>query len=364
MKDRKTVLWVLKMARKHIPAVITLIFVNSIHAFMGVAFAFACKEVINFAIAGNFDYFIKALFSLVYVILGQILFSAISQYLTVRTTARIEMKFKEDLFRAILKKDYQTINKFHSGELLTRLTSDINIVSSGVVSIVPGAVALATRLVFALGALIYMDKQFALILFVGGLLLLGIMSFMRKILKKMHKAVQETDGRVRSFFQEAISSALMIKVFNLNDTINAKGDTLQIENYKAQSIRNKASVLSHGGMGLVFNAGYLYAFGWSAYRLFLNSTGVVTGFTYGDFTAILQLVNQVQSPLLPFRELLQGIILHWLPLKELWKFMLFQAKKRRPDLLKKQSMKVLKDLFLKRFHLNMMTMKQSFWIVI
>jgi len=300
LKDRKTVLWVLKMVRKHIPAIVTLIFANSIHAFMGVAFAFACKEVINFAIAGNFDLFIKALLSLVYVILGQIFFSAVSQYLSVRTTARIEMKLKEDLFRAILKKDYQTINKFHSGELLTRLTSDISIVASAVVSLVPGAVALVTRLVFALGALIYMDKQFALILFVGGVLLLGIVSFMRKVLKKMHKTVQETDGRVRSFFQEAISSSLMIKVFNLNDRINTKGNALQIENYKAQSTRNKISVLSHGGMGLVFNAGYLYAFGWSAYRLFLNSTGVVTGFTYGDFTAILQLVNQVQSPFAAF----------------------------------------------------------------
>ncbi len=304
MKDRKTVLWVLKMARKHIPAVIILIFVNSIHAFMGIAFAFACKDVINCAVAGDFDLFIKALLSLVYVILGQVFFSAVSQYLTVRTTARIEMKFKEGLFRSILKKDYQTINKFHSGELLTRLTSDISIVSSGVVTLVPGVVALATRLVFALGALIYMDKQFALILLIGGLLLLGIMSFMRKVLKKMHKNVQETDGRVRSFFQEAISSALMIKVFNLNDRINAKGDALQIENYKAQSTRNKASVLSHGGMGLIFNAGYLYAFGWSAYRLFLNSTGVATGFTYGDFTAILQLVNQVQSPFAAFSGLI------------------------------------------------------------
>ncbi len=300
MKDRKTVLWVLKMAREHIPAVITLIFVNSIHAFMGVAFAFACKEVINFAVAGDFDLFIKALLGLVYVILGQILFSSVSSYLNVRTTARIEMKLKEELFRAILKKDYQTINKFHSGELLTRLTSDISIVASAVVSLAPGVVALATRLIFALSALIYMDKQFALILFVGGVLLIGIISFMRRFLKKMHKAVQETDGRVRSFFQEAISSSLMIKVFNLNDRINAKGNTLQFENYKAQSTRNKISVISHGGMGLVFNAGYLYAFGWSAYRLFLNSTGVVTGFTYGDFTAMLQLVNQVQSPFAAF----------------------------------------------------------------
>lgn len=54
---------------------------------------------------------------------------------------------------------------------MTRLTSDVSVVSDGVVTILPSAVAMVTRLVCAFAALFSLDRMFSLILLSGGVLL-------------------------------------------------------------------------------------------------------------------------------------------------------------------------------------------------
>ena len=85
---------------------------------------------------------------------------------------------------------------------MTRLTSDVSVVSDGVVTILPSAVAMVTRLVCAFAALFSLDRMFSLILLSGGALLFVFTRFFRGKMKSLHKAVQKTDGGVRSFMQE------------------------------------------------------------------------------------------------------------------------------------------------------------------
>lgn len=57
------------------------------------------------------------------------------------------------------------------------------------------------RLIGALVLLIMMYPMFGYLILPAGLLLLGVNAVFRKILKKLHKQVQETDGNLRIFPQ-------------------------------------------------------------------------------------------------------------------------------------------------------------------
>ena len=55
--------------------------------------------------------------------------------------------------------------------------------------------------------------------------------FFRGKLKNLHKRVQETDGTVRSFFQETIESILVVKTFGVEEQFEAYGRILEQDNY-------------------------------------------------------------------------------------------------------------------------------------
>ena len=114
--------------------------------------------------------------------------------------------------------------------------------------------------------------------------------FFRGRLKGLHKQVQEKEGKVRSFLQESLESAAVIKVFGAERKMLRQNDRNQREHYKIRMKRRAIGIVSGAGFGLVFQAGYVLALVWGAFGIFSG------GMSYGTLTAVLQLVNQIQSP--------------------------------------------------------------------
>lgn len=102
--------------------------------------------------------------------------------------------------------------------------------------------------------------------------------------------MQETEGKTRSFIQEILSNILVIKAFSVENRINETTDELQDDNFKARMRKRNFSICANVGLGAVFSVGTVFAIAFGAYSILFN------GMTYGTVTAIIQLVNQVQSP--------------------------------------------------------------------
>ncbi len=290
MKDKDTLKWIIKSVKNQFPAVFLLIISNAVLSFLGVVFAFKCSTVIDAANTFDKQGLISGLIFLLLLITSQIVIRIIVQNISVRVCAKTEIIFKSKLFSNILNKDYSEITAFHSGDLMTRLTSDISIMSDGIITLAPSVVAMITRLVFAAAGLILLDPSFAFLFIIAGILILLVTSFFRTLMKKLHKKIQETDGILRSFLQESIGGILMIKVFGIEDKINEKAQIYQDDNYDAKMKRRTISIAANTGLSLIFQLGFLFAFGWGAFNLY---SGAIT---VGTITAIIQLVNQIQSP--------------------------------------------------------------------
>ncbi|MBO5955459.1 MAG: ABC transporter ATP-binding protein [Clostridia bacterium] len=290
MKDKTTLMWIYSHSKAQLLSILILAILRCSLTVLGVMFALTSQVVIDAAVAKNLDGLIAAAIKLLTIIVLQIAIRLVGQATEARIGARLRLRFRNNIFTALLKKDYQAITAYHTGDLMTRINHDVSVISGGILSLVPSVLALMVGLVYALYSLMRLDPNFAFIFFVGGIILLIVISAFRKVLKKTHKHVQETEAKVRSFFQESLGSLLMIKVFGIEDNISKSAAALQNDNFKAQMIRRNLTIFSTSGLSMIFSIGSLYALVWSSYRLFLGTI------TFGMLTAILQLVNQIQSP--------------------------------------------------------------------
>lgn len=290
MKDKNTLKWLYKSSKAQLPAVLLLTVMRSATTILGVTFALTSQVVIDAAVVHNMAGLKSASIKLLLIIAAQILIRLLGQSLEMVTTARLQMNLRGKMFYSILKKDYSRATAYHSGDLLTRLSNDTSIIASGTISLIPSVLAMLTGLGYALYSLTVLDRNFAFIFFVGGIILLAVISAFRGVMKKLHKRVQETEGKVRSFLQESLGSLIMVKVFGIEDAVSKTAQELQNENYKAQLKRRNLTIFASSSLGFVFSIGSLYALVYSSFRLYYGTI------TFGALTAILQLVNQIQSP--------------------------------------------------------------------
>ena len=224
------------------------------------------------------------------VIAAQIALGAAGRFLSEYTTTTVENCFKQRLFAALLTGNYASVTAVHSGEWMNRLTSDTTVVAGGVTQIVPGLIGMLVRLLGAVTAILWLEPRFLYILLPGGAAMMLLTYAFRKILKRLHKRIQETDGALRVFLQERLESLLIVRTFAKEHQTAAQAASLMEQHKAARMKRSNFSNLCNIGFAGAMNGAYLLGIGFCGY-------GILTGtMSYGNLMAIMQLVGQVQSP--------------------------------------------------------------------
>ena len=289
--EKKSLKWLYKNGKSSIPAMALLSVFSASLSLLSLRFVEASRSLINIAIGSAEGSFRNAVLLLLCLLGLQLVLQIGINFLQVHASARLEISLKQKIFRRLIRKEYLAVSKFHSGELLNRLNSDISVIVNGIVTVIPAAVLFLTSIVGGFIMLYSIDRVLAgLILAIGPFVLIGARLYSRRY-KALHKKCQEADGKTKSFMLEILQNLLVVKSFGNETPVMEKSSDLQNESYRLRIKRTKVSVVAHVGLFLIFNAGYYFAVAFGAYRL---STG--TGIGFGDFTAILQLVNQIQSP--------------------------------------------------------------------
>ncbi len=222
--------------------------------------------------------------------LGQITLRAVLRRLSESSRAGLENRFKGRLLSALLYANYADVSKTHSGEWMNRLTSDTVVLADGLSGILPDISGMAVKLIGALALLVAMMPELSMVILAGGVLLILLTLAFRKRLKQLHKRIQESDGRLREFLTERLTAAVVLRAFGSQETVLQGADEKMEDHRKARMKRNAFHNICNIGFGLAIQGGYVVGAVFCAYGI-LN--GVIT---LGTFTAVLQLISQVQSP--------------------------------------------------------------------
>lgn len=224
------------------------------------------------------------------ILLAQIALGAANRLLNEYTSASVENKLKERLFSSLLEGSFAEVTAVHSGEWMNRLTSDTTVISGGVAQILPGLIGMLVRLCGALAAILWLEPRFFWILVPGGVAMLGLTYGFRKVLKGLHKRIQESDGALRVYLQEHLESLLILRSFSKEKQTEEKAAQRMEEHKAARMKRTRFSALCNMGFSGAMNGAYLLGIGFCG-------VGILRGtMRYGDLMAIMQLISQVQNP--------------------------------------------------------------------
>ena len=290
MKNNRVYKWILKHGKTSLIIIAILTLMSVFLSLIQIRFATASKNVMDIATKVTEGTLSSAFFLLVFLLVLRLVVQIATNYLNVHATHKLSISLKNHLFRTLINKDYLSVAKYHSGELLNRINSDVSVIVSGIITMLPAAALFMTSIIGAFCVLYKIDSTLAIIILcVGPLVAIGARLYSAKY-KIIHKECRECDGRVKSFMLEILQNLLVVKSFNCESHVLKNNSTLLLEDYRLNVKKVTISVVAHIGMFLIFNAGYYFALGYAAYRLSLGQL------TYGDVTAILALVSQIQTP--------------------------------------------------------------------
>lgn len=289
-KNKNTIKWLYDIPGKKRYYILILIIVQAIHGGSGVLYALLLRNIVDCAVDKDQSGFWMNVVFIVLLVISQLAMRAVLRWLGELSRADLENVFKMRMLKNLLKKDYASVSAVHSGEWLNRLTNDTVVVANAYTEILPGISGMLVKMISAMIMIIILDPWFACIIIPGGIIMAFFTYAFRKILKKLHKNMQEKDGALRIFFQERLGSMMMIRSFAAEKQTEAEANTKADEHKNARMRKNRFSNLCNVGFGTAINGMYLFGVcycGW----------GIMTGtVSYGTLTAVTQLISQIQSP--------------------------------------------------------------------
>ena len=303
-QDRKNqyryVRWLLHYTKPYMPSLSLLLLIQVLTSLVSIGSALVSKAIIDKATNGHSFGSSVALYGLIVII--AIGLSTFSNYFSVIVTERFAFGIRKQIFDKILHSCWQEIQSYHSGDLVTRLTSDCETIAAGISTNLPSVISLIFELFATFFTLLYFDKTLACFgIIIAPFTALASIWLGRK-LKKLQVKVQESEANYRSFLQENISNMLIVKTFNQEDYAVKRFSDLRDERLYWIMKKTRLSIISSTALGFSFQAGYIVAYAWGAIRL--SSSEI----TYGTMSVFLTLVNKIQAPIVGLANMIPKIV--------------------------------------------------------
>lgn len=299
--------WLGRAIRPHLWSVTFMMMCHVLLAVCSVAFVYVSKKLVDLAVAilgghdveGALTLWAVALASIIVV---RIMFQAIKSYLQTKTEIALKNRLRYNLFNVMLHVRNDGGARHHSGDVLNRMQEDVRHVSSVLASSVPDLFGTFLQFAAAFGFLIYLDVRLALVVVVIVPVGLVVGKFVTSRIRHLTLDIRSSDSRVQSHLQESFQHLTLLQTLEYVGTSSLTLSGLQKKLYGNEMRRAKFSIFSRIFIALAFSAGHAVAFLWGVWGI---SAGTVT---YGMMTAFLQLVGQIQRPLMEMSSQVPAVI--------------------------------------------------------
>jgi len=222
---------------------------------------------------------------------GNVLISQISNYFANKISISVDNAIKADIFEKMLLTDLESIQNYHTGDLLTRWSSDASNISSGVLNWIPNLVIYTVRFVSTFAVVFYHDPMFALLALIG----MPVSMLMSKTLLRRMKGNNERSAamsaKMSGFNQEAFSNIQTIKAFDLIRLYAERLCGLQREYLTMKLEFQKMSMATSILLSIVGLAVSYSCYGFGIYRVW---SGAIS---YGTMTMFLSLSGSLTGTL-------------------------------------------------------------------
>ena len=258
----KYVRWFLGAVRPYRWQMAAMLVCHVLLALLAVSFVYVSKMLVDVAVSifnGTAEVSGITVWAcaMVGIFVVRIALNALKGYLQTKTEISLKNRLRYELFDSLLRLRSDGGETRHSGDVLSRMLEDVRVVSSSFAVLLPNLAGTMLQFAAAFVFLLWLDLRLALIVVL--ILPFGLFGarFITGRIRNYTLDIRERDSRVQAHLQESIQHRTLLQTL---------------------------------------------AFLWGVYGI---SAGTVT---YGMMTAFLQLVGQIQRPLMDMSTQIPGII--------------------------------------------------------
>lgn len=276
-------LWIYQYGRRYWKSMILYTLLGITGSCVSLVSSLISKDLVDIITGHQTGKLLSTFAAMIGFSIANILVSQASGYASTFISLKVDSEIKNDIFAKMLITDWESLTDYHTGDLVTRWSSDASNISSGILNWIPNLIIYTFRFISALAVVLYYDPTFALFALLG-IPFSALMS--RPLLRRMRNNNEKSaamNAKMYGFNQEAFSNIQTIKAFDLIRFYTEKLKSLQTEYIGMRLEFQRMSILTSVLMSIVGFIVSYSCYGWGIYRVWSNVI------SYGTMTMFLSL---------------------------------------------------------------------------
>ena len=260
---------------------------------LGLLMVWLCRRFIDVTIRTGTDQdIVTMIVALVVVVLGGIGLRQLYYYMSIVAETRQNNALRLRVFSRLFARQLYAERDLHSGDITSRLSKDIEAVGDTSTNLLPRMLVSLFQLLGAFLLMRSMDRTLAWSLLLLTPLAIVFGKLIARPLRKMTLDIREDESRIQMQVQEGMEHNATLRSLGSEQWVTERLENTQGSLMSHVKRRTRFTVGARLVLASCFGLGYLLAFVWGGLQL---RAGVIT---FGVMTSFLQLVGQIQNPIL------------------------------------------------------------------
>ena len=207
--------WLKEYTKPYLPNILLILFLDLAVTLFSTWMAIVSKNIIDSA-TGHKG-IVSSLIAYAIMTILMLVFDMISQMLSLVLDEKFSFGIRKQVYEQIVHAYWMDVKKYHTGDLMTRLTSDAGNIADGIIYTIPTIIKLGIQFIVAFATMLYYEPILAVVALCMGPVAALISIILGRKLKFLSKKVQESEATYRSFIQESLANLLVVKSFANED---------------------------------------------------------------------------------------------------------------------------------------------------
>lgn len=273
--------------------IVVRVLVGVVRVVLGLYVVWLSKQFIDDTIRSGSDAdVIRMAVLLLATVLGGVILRQIYSYMTTSATIRKENEVRLRMFGSLFKRNLFGEKVLLSGDVTSRMSKDVEQVCGVTAESIPQVIVTCCQFVGAFLMLRFFDVRlaWALILMTVAFAFFG--KLIARKLRNMTSEIRKKESEIQMHVQETVEHNAVLRSLSSENWMSSELNSKQSDLKSRVLHRARFTVTARLFIGSAFSLGYMLAFVWGGIGL---RSGAIT---FGVMTSFLQLVMQVQQPIL------------------------------------------------------------------
>lgn len=294
MRYVKEIRWLIQLSEGHKKGIVLPILISAVGVLFSILFVNQTRLIVD-----NIDAPVNTIIWLISLLictrLIQFVCEEYESFIRGRLCAKLENAYSLKTFSLLFNSNSRNVRNIHSADEMSRLTTDVGIVTECVSNTIPTLILAFIQLIATSVYLIFIQPSLTLLILCVMPIMLGFGHVYSKRIIPISRDLRKADSELSSLMQENIQKHEIINSFGVSDFIISNVKRAQSKLFAIIAKRLKYEIFSEAFIDFGFVIGYVAVLIWGVYGI-RNGT-----FTYALLLVFLQLVGQLERPFILFK---------------------------------------------------------------